>query len=202
MKPGPGEQGLDESATSIGIARSDSWPRRINWWLLLLSPLGIAAAVVYSRFDPDTFHRFQRLLEIPAPFLVGLVFVVYAVRAYVTRNPLYILLTALTFSLTMREIHFTGTHKGIYVALVVVGIWTFAWRNRIAEPLKDWRHTSWLIAALGAYLLSQVIARRAFRGVPGEQEIHRSLEECAETIAHLMLIVTSLVGNWGKAMRR
>ena len=167
----------------------------------MLSPLGVVVAVIYSQLDPAIFYRFQRTLEIPAPFLVGFVFVVYAVRAYVTRNPLYILLAALTFSLTMREIHFTGTHKGIYVALVVVGIWTFAWRDRIAEPLKDWRHTSWLIAALAAYVLSQVIARRAFRAIPGEHQIHRSLEECAETIAHLILIVTSFVGNWRKALR-
>jgi branched-subunit amino acid ABC-type transport system permease component len=169
--------------------------------LLLGAPLAVAIAVVYSRLDPKGFHGFQASLEKPAPFLIGFVALIYVIRSIVTRNPLYVLLAVLCFSLTMREIHFTGTGNGIYVALVVVGIWAFVWRNRLAGPLSDWRHTSWLIATAVMYILSQVIARRAFRPIPGEHEIHRSLEECIETAGHLLFIVTALVGNWRKIKR-
>ena len=121
---------------------------------------------------------------------------VYAIRSVVTRNPLYILLTGLAAVFTLREFHFDWVHSGVYVMLAALGVWAGLWRKRLAGPLRDSQHTSWLIATFAAYLLSQLIARRAFRAVPGEGPIHRSLEECAETAAHLIFIATSLVGDW------
>jgi len=175
-----------------------SWAGHINWWLLLIGPAAVAVSIVYSRINPEGFQRLQNQVESPSPYIVAFAAAIYAVRAACTRNALYILMTALGAAFTLREFHFDWTHEGIYVMLGGLGVWTYLWRRRLVEPLRDWRHTSWLIATFGAYFLSQLIARRAFRGIPGEHEIHRSLEECAELAAHLMLIITSLVGNWRK----
>ena len=123
---------------------------------------------------------------------------VYLARAIYTRNRLCVLLAVLAGVFVVREIHFPGVKKPVYAALIALCVWAVLWRKQLAEPLREWRHTSWLIATAGAYFLSQVIARRAFRGIPGEQEIHRSLEEWAETVAHLMFIITSLLGSWRK----
>ncbi|MCE5279364.1 MAG: hypothetical protein ABFD92_07480 [Planctomycetaceae bacterium] len=142
-----------------------------------------------------TYTLDERLDEL-GPWLVMIPVALYWVRMIVTRNPLYVVLTLLAASLLMREIHFTGVDKGIYVLGVMVLVLAVAWRDLLARPLKDWRHTSWLLAAVATYALSQIIARRAFKKIPGEDWIHCILEEGMETTAHLMLITASVVASW------
>ncbi len=179
-----------------------NWWRKTSWWPMAFAPAAVVVAIVCSHIWPEWFKTLQNSLETPAPYLIAAVAVIYLARSFVTFNPLYMILAALAAALTSREFHFAGTHRGIYIALGVIGAWTVLWRSRIWEPLADFRHTSWLVAAIVAYVLSQVIARRAFKFIPGEQVIHRSLEECAETAAHLVFIVTCLVGSWRKYGRK
>jgi len=169
--------------------------RPLAWWSLLLGPAAVAVVVLASRVYP-AFDQLDAQLDRIAPFLVICPVAVYAVRVLVTRNPLSMVLWVLSASLFCRELHFAGTDTGIYVMVAGVVIWAVAWRNLLAESLKDRRHTIWLLATLSAYLLSQLIARRVFRFVPGEQAIHSKLEEGVETMGHLMLFVTSLSGRW------
>jgi len=176
-----------------------SWVWQVNWLLLMLGPIAAALAIVVNNYDAEGFQHLQVLLEYPAPWMVASVVVIYAIRSVATRNPLYVLSAVLAVIFTLREFHFEWVHHGVYAMLAGLAIWTVIWRKKLVRPLKDYQHTSWLIATATAYLLSQLIARRAFRPIPGEDQIHRSLEECAETAAHLMFIATSLVGNWRKA---
>jgi hypothetical protein len=187
----------------MGYAAYDpNWYRKVSWWPVAITPVATIAAVVLSRFWPKWFQGLQVLLDDPlGPCLVALAAAIYTVRAVRTFNPLYIIVAALGIALTWREIHRAWAHEGIYVALGVVGIWTVLWHKRLLEPLRDYRHTSWLIAMFTAYFFSQLIARRAFKAIPGEHEIHRSLEECAETAAHVVFIVAALVGNWKRYRR-
>ena len=196
---------MDANSVACSDGRKDSWLVGVNWWWMLLGPLAIAVAIVHSLLAPEHFQRLQVTLEIPAPYLVGFVGLIYAIRFIRTRNPLFILMTVLALTLMLREFHFEWrtaeshfdwTGKGLYVALAALGVWAVRWRNRLIEPLRDSKHTSWIIATFWVYFLSQLIARRAFRGIPGEHEIHRSLEEYIEMAGHLMLIITSLVGSW------
>ena len=71
-----------------------------------------------------------------------------------------------------------------------------AWRDLMVEPLKDRRHARWLVATVVAYLFAVLADRRAFKFIPGEADIHSHIDECAETMAHLVFLVTSLVGRW------
>lgn len=173
---------------------------RINWLPLLICPASICVAVLFSRLNSDVFLYLKATLEAPAPFMAGLVALVYATRSLVTMNPLYILLTALAATFTCREIHWDWTSHGVYVMLAGIGVWAAVWHKRLREPLRDWRHTSWLIAAFAAYFISQVIARRAFKFIPGEKAIHIPLEEWVETTAHLLFLATSLVGSWRRVL--
>jgi len=168
---------------------------------LLAGPLAVAASVAASAAWPERFQDLQVWLEKPAPYLVALATAIYAARAARTRNPLHVLLAVLGAALTCREIHFAGTGTGVYVALAALAAWAVLWRKRLREPLRDYRHVAWVLAAAAAYILSQVIARRAFRFIPGEHAIHRSLEECAETAAHAVFIVSALVGSWRRPAR-
>jgi len=176
-------------------------PGKINPYPMLAGPLAVVASVAVSAAWPERFQDLQVQLERPAPYLVALAAAIYAARAARMRNPLHALLAALGAALTCREIHFAGTGWGVYVALGVLAAWAVLWRKRLAAPLRDHRHVSWLLAAMAAYVLSQLIARRAFRFVPGEHAIHRSLEECAETAAHVVFIISALAGSWRRPTR-
>ena len=83
-----------------------------------------------------------------------------------------------------------------YTLGVIILVWLVAWRKFIAEPLKDRRHTVWLVAAVVAYFFALLADRRVFKFIPDEARIHSQIEECAETMGHLVMIVTSPVGTW------
>lgn len=184
---------MDQTSTTIERATATG---RINWWLLLAGPLtaaGVTAAYHAGCLDP----RLDTYVEVFAPYLVGVAVAIYWARAIFTRNPLHIWLTGVTASLLCREIHFDGMHEAIYVLTAINLVWLIAWRDLLAGPLRDKRHATWLIAALGAYVFSVIVSRRIFKHIiPGEPMFHGKLEECIETTAHLLLIVSAVVARW------
>lgn len=203
--------------------------RHLNWWPLLLAPAAaIAVSIPYALGDTRVL-TLQNSLDEFAPFLIALAAAMYVARAFVTRNPLYIIVAVLATAMTIREIHFEKiiltvdvtkdtpssqlvaslrinveavVQKGIYVVAVLVAVWAVLWHKRLIAPLLgDRRHWSWLTCTLLVYFISVVVSRRLFKFVPGERAMHRVLEETLETTAHLMFIVTSLLGNWRRSAR-
>ena len=200
--------------TQEAIRSSASWKnlpvelRRLSWWPLLLAPAAVAAVSIPHALGDTRVLMLQHSLDDYGPFLIGLAAAMYVTRGFVTRNPLYIILAVLASAMTIREIHFEHTaaeqyiKKGIYVAAALIGIWWFIWRRRLVAPLMgDRRHWSWLTCTLLVYALSVIVSRRLFKFVPGEKAMHRVAEETLETVAHLMFIVTSLLGNWRRPSR-
>lgn len=173
------------------------WWRKVSYKPMLFPPLALAAGVGVSLLWPGWFQHIQTWLEAPAPYLMLLVSALYAVRTVATRNPLYLILTVLAATFACREFHFAGTHRGVYAVLGLLAVWVVLWRNRLFWVLRrDYRHFSWLLAMVVAYVLSQLLARRALKFLPGEAVSHRSLEEWTETAAHLVFLTAALVGTW------
>lgn len=175
--------------------RGKPWVRRINVWLML-APLVSVVAVICAHWLEWRWFLSKPLHEGLAIVLVSVSFVTVLVRVRRGHGPFFVLLSFLVGSLLFREIHYPGTGKTIYVCLVVTLIWGIYWRDRIAPPLREGPSFPWLFATLFTYFFSQLIARRVFRGMPNEALLHVPLEEVTETMGHLMLIVTSLVGSW------
>ncbi len=172
-------------------------PGKLNYLPLLAGPLSVVlvklAQFTYPRFNT----YFSADLEVIAPYLIGAVVAIYVIRSIVTLNPLYIITVFLAFSLLLREIHYDFMGKGIFVCFAIIVAWSVLWRKQLVKPIQnDWRHTSWLVATIAIYFLSQVVAKRVFRFIPGEQSLHTQFEEGIETMAHLMFIVTALLGSW------
>lgn len=176
---------------------------RLTWWpslgaaaALVLIALASVLAVRWPAGMRFVSGRVQRHIDATGPFLVAVATALYAAKAALTRNRLYLIMAAFSATLVCREIHFGWTHRGVYVMLAVVGVWAFAWRKQLAEPLQDRRHTSWIVATVWAYVLAFLVYRRVFRFVPGEAQAHNFIEESMETVAHGMLIATALLGSW------
>jgi len=145
---------------------------RINWWLLLIAPVVLAAAAVAAnllRFDLSSAGACAVWLEMIAPYMAATATAIYAVRAVVTRSPLFLMLTVLAAAMMCREIEWSHqgimmilTRRGIYVVMGVVAVWMVLWRKKIADSLKDYRFASLLIAAMWTFFFSQLVARRIF----------------------------------------
>ena len=192
------------------------WDKQINWWLLLIAPIVLAAATVAANmlgFGRSESHKCADWLEIFAPYLAATGLAIYAVRAVVTRKPLFLMLTFLAAAMLLREIDWTHrgmitwTHLGIYTAFVVVAVGMVIWRKKIADTLKDRWYVSLVAASVWAFILSQLVARGIFDEkrlavIPNEDEIHLFLEEAVETSGHVLWIAGAVVGSWRRGAAR
>jgi len=160
-------------------------------------PLAAFLTVYLAYFAGWTTFYEKRTHEILALPILATAFFVYFARTCRERHPLFILLTALTGAFFFREWHFSGTSTGIYVALVVLAVLAWKWKEAL-KILHQWHPMKvWLLAAFLTYGLSQFTARRGFRvlHLPLEYELHVGLEEVLETSAHLMLLYISFL-SW------
>ncbi len=192
------------------------WDKQINWWLLLIAPVVLAGATIAANlleFGRSESGESADWLEIFAPYLAAVGLAVYAVRAIVTRKPLFLMLTFLSAAMLLREIDWTNwtvivwTHRGIYTAFVVVAVSMVIWRAKIADTLKDRWFISLVVASIWAFVLSQLVARGVFDEkrlavIPNEDEIHLFLEEAVETAGHILWIAGAVIGSWRRGNRK
>lgn len=174
-----------------------------------------------GNYNDPFFYSLQDYLDRDyiAPVIVGLAAILYLLCAAGHRSLLCLLLGLLAMNFTFRELrdnegleaavawgygaigatcpekaweHFMT--KAVYViagAVAVVGVWCF---QRLRAAMRaDWRHTSWFLATFAAYAVCLIVQRRTWKWGPSEQEMHRSLEEWTETVAHAMFVVSSLM---------
>lgn len=164
-----------------------------RFWPLLLPPLAVASVYVLHATGGQAVLN-KRGLEWAALVILPLAAVAFGYRAARRRDHLSTLLCSLALVFFLREWHFSGTSVGVYVALGVLGVWTWAWRVPVGQTLSQHpRLLLWLFATTWAYLASQLIARRVFRFLPDEDILHVEMEEWAEVLAHVMLAVIALV---------
>jgi len=176
-----------------------------RWWPVLIAPAALVVWVLIAeRFEAGKVKVFSEPLSPP---LLALTALIFALRAWRTGNPLCAILTGLAVAFTCREIHFAGTDKGIYAALVALVVWTVLWRKRVIAACGNISHSRWVAAAALTYVLSMVVSRRVFSAkhlglIPNEDVIHIPLEEGLELVAHLLLLLSAVMGGWKASTRR
>lgn len=133
--------------------------------------------------------------EMTALWLMGTATAIMLVRVSVFNYYLDFVLLALAVSFLCREIHFPGTHKGVYVAIAIVGIWAYFRRKQIlAEFATSKILKIGFFGMAWTYMLAILIQRRAFRHMlPNEQLLHTPLEEVVENVCHIFFILVTLL---------
>ncbi len=167
----------------------------LNVWHFLPGPVTVVLIVIADSIGWD-FLLSKSLHEYLALVLTGVAFLLCIAHLRVHGGSLFIILTFFTINLFCREIHFAGTDITIYLALFLTPIWAWLWMDRIAAVFEDKPFISLFTSTLFTYFLSQLIARRVFRGIPGEDILHVPLEEAVETTAHIMLIISYSIASW------
>ena len=137
----------------------------------------------------------KSLNENIALYLMSMVTLIMLIRVIIYHYHLDIILFALSVSFLCREIHFTGTHKGIYVALTLILIWGFFWRKHLFKDFASSKILKLFFAGMvWTYTLAILIQRRALRGIiPYERKLHIPLEEVGENVSHLFFIAVALL---------
>ncbi|MCP4374731.1 MAG: hypothetical protein GY794_00915 [bacterium] len=175
-----------------------------RWWPALLAPLAMVIMIIVSgQLDAGTVKVYA---EPVSPPLLALATACFALRAWKTRNPLCAILTGLAFAFTCREIHFTGTDRGVKIALAILIAWTVIWRKRLAAPIANIKHVRWVLASGLTYVLCMLVQKRVFKEkylgmIPNEDAIHIPLEEGLELVAHLLLLLSAVMGGWKSAQK-
>ena len=166
---------------------------RLRWWPLLLGPAAMILVYLATILDLQQFVS-RAPNENIALLLVGISLAAYAAQTIAFRTEFHLFMTALCIAFFCREWHFPGTSKGIYVALALLAVWAVRRRKPLENAIAGTPLNLWLVCTFATYFLSQLIARRAFRGIlPIEDQVNVPLEESVETVAHLMMIVTSII---------
>jgi hypothetical protein len=170
----------------------------LNGWHFLPGPVTVLLIVVADSVGWD-FLLSKSLHEYSALALTGAAILLCIAHLRVHGGALFIILTFFTLNLFCREIHFAGTDITIYLALFLTPLWAWLWLDRIVDVFEDKRFLSIFTSTLFTYFLSQLIARRVFRGIPGEDMLHVPLEEAVETTAHIMLIISYSLASWKRS---
>ena len=176
-----------------------------NCWILL--PALIAVLLVYAvhNFNIYSWLITRDFNENIALYLVSMILFLLLTKSLISRDSLIIFLTILTLVFFIRELNDTvltffgssylfKSKKLVDCLLVGMGIWAFVWHEKLFTCLnRSMMLKVSLFGVLWAYLFSQLIARRVFRGIfPDEALLHIPMEETAETFAHLFFLLFAL----------
>jgi len=165
----------------------------IDWWPLLLGP-GIFFVVYISYHLNPTASCWvvnKSRLENIALVLTSAATIAYIARAFISKRFIFTFLAVLSGAFLCREIHFTGTSVGIYIALVALALWGIYKQDEIFENLSKGCFLQWLVSTVFVYFLGVLMARRALKFLPLEHDLHVAFEEMLEDGAHLMLFITA-----------
>lgn len=163
--------------------------------LLAVGPLTIAYVYFAHAQGWTTIDKNPN--EVVALVLLALAGIVFLLRAALQRNPLFLLMACFAVIAWLREWHSEWIHHGVYYLLVGLIVWTWLWREKIRPYAREGSFMPWLKGTVAIYVLAVLLARRVFRDVlPNEEVINTPLEETMENVAHGMLLIMSLLGNW------
>ena len=191
--------------TSPGAPGPGRWTRHLLWWPCLIGP-AVVALIVASGIK-DEMGLVKPVCEAISPWLLGVVTVAYAFRAWRTRSELCMILTCLAAAFVCREIHFAGTSVGVKVAAGALLVWGVARRKHLTAAFRDRVHIAWVAASAATYILSVLVAKNVFRAdrigiIPDEAHVGVSIEEGLELAAHVVFLVSAVLGSWRIPARR
>ncbi len=192
------------------ISEVKKWTKELysikNSWILLPSILGVVSVMSWFCIKGEVDYNFYFFnkpnLEITALCLIGITAFVLLIKSIIVKNSLIIILCSIALSFLVRELDDTDfiinnlkTKKIIYVLLFVILVWCTFWQERLFSVLNKFRMIKISISGMvWTYVFSQIIARRAFRGILlNEKNLHVYYEEVTENLAHIFFLFVAIL---------
>lgn len=181
-----------------------------EWWWLAM-PFVVIGSVYFAYGNSHNalakLWVRKDLHEVVAIALLSMAVAGFAFRYLVLEGRqlrLTLILLAWSTAFLCREIHFTGTHRGIWVAVGLIVLWACWWAPRLKDELSRDPGRFLLLAALFTYGCGQLVERRIFRAsrlaiLPNEQAYHVMFEEILENGAHLLFLAAAVRGSFRRS---
>jgi len=183
----------------------------LEWIKLLATPRGVLVAlpvlvgvgvVCVAQLKGVETKYWKGPNEVAAIYIMSAATAVFLLRSILFRQRFDVLLLALAAAFLCREIHFAGTSKGVYVAVAIIGLWGWAWRDSIIDAMEGRRTMKTvLVGMVWSYFVSLVVQRRLGKHLPFgedfhnfEHSVHVALEEVTENISHTIFLLAGLAG--------
>jgi hypothetical protein len=169
-----------------------------GFWAFIPVLIGVGV-VYYGESQGSDTRTWKGPCEMIAIWLMGATTALFLLRAILFRTYTDMILLALAASFLCREIHFTGTHKGIYYAIGIIGAWTWLWRDRLLEEVDGKKQLKVAVFCMcWSYLVAIIIQKRVFKEkrlplLPNEDLLHVPLEEVTENFSHAAFFLVGLV---------
>lgn len=112
-----------------------------------------------------------------------------------TRELFTLMLACLVWALFMRELHFIGTSRALYITVITLTIIASYKRDELAEFLSQRAIGTLLPLALWTYFVSKLFDRHVFQFIPDYALWHENVEETLETCGHVFtfsLVIATL----------
>jgi len=172
------------------VANDRPWWVGMSLWPLLLPVACVGLTALAQQMNWGWLIE-KANHEVIAPPILALTVVLLAAAWWRTRAELVLALLVVSVAFLCREIHFAGSDLLAHLTLLVVTLWTWRRWPQMRATLAAWPARCWLVASFASYVLSQVVARRLFRGLPNERALHVPVEEFLETVAHVLFLWTA-----------
>jgi len=109
--------------------------RWLDWWPLLLGPLGMVVAYAIDRSGPPPWYTKPRMEEI-AIGVSAAALAAAVLHALVARRLIFVLLLGVALTVLLREIHWEWTTTAVYISLASIGVLAFFLRHELIPYLR------------------------------------------------------------------
>lgn len=170
----------------------------IPYWVWPLPAL-LWIAVLLIMQTPFRWITEKDVLELISPMVLALAAGTALFVHRWARESFTLMLACFCWALFFRELHFTGTSRGIYAALIVLAWWASSRRDEILPFLARRPVAALLSGAAWTYFITKQLDRHNFGFLPNYRDWNNNVEESLETLAHLMvfaLVVATLRAAW------
>lgn len=164
-----------------------------GWWLMPCAGMGLilmlASGQGLSWFVGKYAWTGKDFQEVLGPALLAAAVVLAIYLWTVERHVCRAWMICLPAALLCREVHFSGTGTGIYVALVLIGIYSVRHRRSL-QPVWNCRLTSCLwLGACSWYMLAVTVDSGVWKFLPHSHWWSVNLEETLESGGHLAILL-------------
>lgn len=166
----------------------------IPFWVWPL-PFLFCVVILLIRQSPIGWMTEKPNQEIIAPTVICLTAILVLFVHRWTRELFTLMLACLVWALFMRELHFFGTSRALYITVIVLAVMASYKRDELAEFLSQRAIGTLLPLALWTYFVSKQFDRHVFSFLPDYVLWHDNVEETLETCGHVLtfsLVIATL----------
>lgn len=150
------------------------------------APFLMSVVILLIRETPIGWITEKPVMEIIAPTIIGLTAILTLFVHYWTRELFTLMLAFLVWALFLRELHFYGTSKGLYITVTALAIIASLKRENLRAFLSRRAIGTLLPLAMWTYFISKMFDRHMFRFLPDYGLWHNNVEETLEVIGHAL----------------